>query len=80
VEWAGHSIAVSCVSPGYVATETEECSQVMPGFKELQLDNTPVRRLGEPREFARAVLYLVSDDAAYMTGHNMVLDGGYTAW
>jgi NAD(P)-dependent dehydrogenase (short-subunit alcohol dehydrogenase family) len=80
VEWAQYNITVNCISPGYMATEMGKRSQVMPGFKELQLDNTPMRRLGEPREFARAVLYLVSDDAAYMTGHNLVLDGGYTAW
>ena len=80
VEWAPYNITVNCISPGYMATEMGKRSQFMPGFKELQLDNTPMRRLGEPREFARAVLYLASDDAAFMTGHNMVLDGGYTSW
>lgn len=80
VEWARYNITVNCISPGYMATEMGKRSQVIPGFKELQEDNTPMRRLGEPSEFAAAVLYLVSDDAAFMTGHNMVLDGGYTAW
>jgi NAD(P)-dependent dehydrogenase (short-subunit alcohol dehydrogenase family) len=80
VEWAPYNITVNCISPGYMATEMGKRSQFMPGFKELQLDNTPMRRLGEPREFAHAVLYLASDDAAYTTGHNLVLDGGYTAW
>lgn len=80
VEWAQYNITVNCISPGYMATEMGKRSQFMPGFKELQLDNTPLRRLGEPQEFAQAVLYLVSDNAEYMTGHNLVLDGGYTSW
>jgi NAD(P)-dependent dehydrogenase (short-subunit alcohol dehydrogenase family) len=41
---------------------------------------TPMRRLGEPVDVARAVLYLASDAAAYATGTDLIVDGGYTVW
>lgn len=80
VEWARHNITVNCISPSYMATEMGMRSQIMPGFKELQLEMTPVGRLGEPEEFAQAVAFLASEGSSYVTGHNLLLDGGYTAW
>jgi NAD(P)-dependent dehydrogenase (short-subunit alcohol dehydrogenase family) len=80
VEWAPYNISVNCISPGYMATEMGKRSQSMPGFRELQLDQTPAGRLGEPEEFAQAVLFLAGENAAYVTGHDLVMDGGYTAW
>jgi len=80
VEWADHGITVNCISPGYMATEMGKRSQSIPGFRDLQLSSTPLGRLGEPSEFAHAVSYLASREAAFITGHNLVIDGGYTAW
>lgn len=79
-EWAPYGITVNCISPGYMATEMGTRSQSMPGFKQLQHELTPLGRLGKPEEFAQAVAYLASDAAGYVTGHNLVIDGGYTAW
>ena len=42
-------------------------------------DRIPLRRDGDPDDVAAAALFLASDDAAYVTGHNLVVDGGYTA-
>ena len=41
---------------------------------------TPMGRLAEPREIAPAVVYLASDAASFVTGHTLVVDGGYTVW
>lgn len=80
VEWAKYGITVNSISPGYMATEMGMRSQSLKGFKELQLSLIPQGRLGEPEEFAKAVLFLASDGAAHITGHNLIIDGGYTAW
>ncbi|TVR03188.1 MAG: SDR family oxidoreductase [Spirochaetaceae bacterium] len=79
-EWAQHGITVNCISPGYMATSMGTRSQSIPGFRELQIDMNPQRRLGEPNEFANAAVYLASDGAAHVNGHNLVIDGGYTVW
>ena len=79
-EWARYNITVNSISPGYMATEMGTRSQTIPGFRELQLELSPQGRLGEPDEFAHAALYLASDRAAHVTGHNLVIDGGYTVW
>lgn len=80
VEWAEYNITVNSISPGYMATAMGTRSQRFPEFKRIQIERTPMRRLGEPEEFAQAALYLASDAAAFVTGHNLVIDGGYTSW
>jgi sorbose reductase len=80
VEWAAYGITVNSISPGYMATEMGVRSQTMPGFKELQLSLIPQGRLGDPDEFAAAAMFLASAQAGHITGHNLVIDGGYTAW
>jgi NAD(P)-dependent dehydrogenase (short-subunit alcohol dehydrogenase family) len=80
VEWAKYNITVNCISPSYMATEMGMRSQTIPGFKELQLEMTPMGRLGAPEEFAQVVSFLASEGSSYVTGHNLLLDGGYTAW
>jgi NAD(P)-dependent dehydrogenase (short-subunit alcohol dehydrogenase family) len=79
-EWAGHGITVNTISPGYMATEMGVRSHSIPGFKELQLSLIPQGRLGKPEEFAFVALMLAADNAAYITGHEVVMDGGYTLW
>lgn len=79
-EWAGHGITVNSISPGYMATEMGVRSHSIPGFKELQLSLIPQGRLGKPEEFAFVALALAADGAAHMTGHDVVMDGGYTLW
>jgi NAD(P)-dependent dehydrogenase (short-subunit alcohol dehydrogenase family) len=79
-EWAAYGITVNTISPGYMATEMGTRSQRFPGFKELQLSLIPQGRLGEPREFAHSAVFLASEGAAHITGHNLVIDGGYTVW
>lgn len=77
VEWAQHGIRVNSISPGYMKTEMtlSSMAHLFPTWESL----TPMGRLGEPEELRGAVLYLASDASSYVTGHDLVVDGGYTA-
>lgn len=77
VEWAQYGIRVNSISPGYMKTEMTMSSMahLFPTWESL----TPMGRLGEPEELRGALLYLASDAASYTTGHDLVVDGGYTA-
>jgi NAD(P)-dependent dehydrogenase (short-subunit alcohol dehydrogenase family) len=79
-EWAQHNIRVNAVSPAYMDTGMLERTKSIPGLYDTQLDMTPMARYGRPEEFAATVLFLASDDSGYVTGHNLLMDGGYTAW
>lgn len=79
-EWAEHGIRVNSVSPGYIGTEMTRLGMRTPGWGETWLAMSPMRRLGEPVDVARAVLYLASDAAAFATGTDLIVDGGYTIW
>ncbi|KAI0105775.1 2,5-dichloro-2,5-cyclohexadiene-1,4-diol dehydrogenase [Nemania sp. FL0031] len=77
VTYAADNIRVNAIHPGIIATpmvmrQPEE-------FNQPVVDSTPLRRMGTPREIAKCVLFMASDDAAYMTGSAVVVDGGYSA-
>ena len=81
VELAPHGIRVNCVSPGPADTQRsvdlvgeEKMASSAPSFPGVPLD-----RLASAEDIAEAFLYLASDAAAYVTGHNLVVDGGLTA-
>jgi NAD(P)-dependent dehydrogenase (short-subunit alcohol dehydrogenase family) len=76
VEWAPHGIRVNVLSPGYMMTEMtlSSMSHLFPDWEAL----TPMSRLGKPEELRGALLFLASDASSYMTGHDLVVDGGYT--
>jgi NAD(P)-dependent dehydrogenase (short-subunit alcohol dehydrogenase family) len=76
VEWAPYGIRVNSISPGYMKTEMTMASMthLFPAWESL----TPMGRLGVPEELRGAVIYLASGASSYMTGHDLVIDGGYT--
>ena len=80
VEWAARGVRVMSVAPAYVATELLEGTSRAGGFT---LDDvagrTPLRRLAEPEEVARVVAFLASDEASFMTGSSVRVDGGWLA-
>ncbi len=80
VEWAGHGVRVNSVSPGYIGTEMTQRGMRTPGWGETWMDLSPMRRMGTPADVANAVWYLASDAATFVTGTDLVVDGGYTAW
>jgi len=69
-------ILVNCVAPGTIDTEMTRA-----GGEELIKwisENTPLKRIGNPQEIGKAVLFLASDDSSFITGHTLVVDGGYS--
>jgi NAD(P)-dependent dehydrogenase (short-subunit alcohol dehydrogenase family) len=76
VEWARHGIRVNSLSPGYTRTEmTDTVQHLIPQWEAL----IPMSRMADPKELVGAVIYLASDASSYMTGGDMIVDGGYTA-
>jgi len=81
--YAGDGIRVNSVHPGFVWTPMvegylESHGDVEEGRRQLA-DLHPLGRLGEPREVARGILFLASEESSFMTGSELVVDGGYTA-
>ena len=73
-EMARHGITVNSVSPGYIATEMLEEIDAAGAEEALRL--VPMRRYGKPDEIAAAMAFLASDDAAYITGQTLRVNGG----
>jgi NAD(P)-dependent dehydrogenase (short-subunit alcohol dehydrogenase family) len=80
-EWAEHGIRVVSVDPGYVATELVTQNMRSGAFDAADLRRrTPLGRLGEPEEMGRVIAFLASDAASYVTGSQLLVDGGWTAY
>ena len=76
-EVASRGITVNCVAPGFI--ETAMTDALADSQKESLLTNVPMRRLGAASDIASAVLFLASDEASFITGTALPIDGGTTA-
>ena len=75
IEFAPHGIAINAVEPGYVLSDGMKAT-FPEEFREEAKSFVPMGRFGEPREVAQAYLFLASDEASYITGQSIVVDGG----
>jgi NAD(P)-dependent dehydrogenase (short-subunit alcohol dehydrogenase family) len=76
VYWAKDRVRVNCLSPGPFPNPQRVSAELV-----ARLDKkSPMGRMGSPHELKGAVLFLASDASSYMTGQNLVVDGGWTAW
>jgi NAD(P)-dependent dehydrogenase (short-subunit alcohol dehydrogenase family) len=78
LEWAPQ-VRVNCVCPGVIETPMTAELRRDPAWTEAVLQRYPLARFGRPEEIAAAILYLASDEAAFVTGAVLPVDGGYTA-
>ncbi|HKA55245.1 MAG TPA: SDR family NAD(P)-dependent oxidoreductase [Candidatus Binatia bacterium] len=78
LRWAKHKVFVNCFSPGYVRTNMTAPHLTRPEVEQEMLRQTPLRRLGEARDVVGPALFLASPASDFVTGHNLVVDGGVT--
>ena len=78
LHWAPDGVRVNSVHPGFIDTPILESAKGTE-FEAVMTSATPLGRLGRPDEIAAGVAYLASDDASYVTGSELYIDGGYTA-
>lgn len=79
LEYAQQGLRINAVCPGFVKTALIEVATGNPDIAKAIVAAHPVGRLGNPEEIAEAVIWLCSDAASFVTGHSMVVDGGYVA-
>jgi NAD(P)-dependent dehydrogenase (short-subunit alcohol dehydrogenase family) len=76
---AKYNVRVNSICPGFVDTPMTEGVQEDDAFMEHIIDQTPLERLAEPEEIASVAVFLASEEASYMTGTNIPVDGGWTS-
>jgi gluconate 5-dehydrogenase len=75
VYWAKDGVRVNCLSPGPFPSD-----KAAPELVHRLCTKNPMRRMGRPSELKGAVVFLASEASSYMTGQNLLIDGGWTAW
>jgi gluconate 5-dehydrogenase len=73
--WAADGVRVNCLSPGPFPKESAPAAMV-----ERLTAKLPIKRMGRPHELKGAIVFLAGDASSFMTGQNLVIDGGWTAW
>lgn len=76
VEWGLHGVRANAISPGFIATELSAPLLANEAFMTRRMGMTPLRRPGTPEEVAGAAVFLSSAAGGFVTGHNLVVDGG----
>ena len=76
VQWGPSGVRANSIAPGMIATDMVRSALDDAAFAERRVAQTPLRRFGTPEDVAGAALFLASPAAAFVTGHNLVVDGG----
>ena len=79
MEWAPRGIRVNSISPGYTATPMNTRPEVAEQVKRFEAD-TPLGRMAEPTEMVGPAVFLLSDAASFVTGIDLIVDGGFVCW
>jgi NAD(P)-dependent dehydrogenase (short-subunit alcohol dehydrogenase family) len=79
VQYAPEGIRINAVFPGFVETGMTAELHARPGVRDERVSLTPLGRIAEPEDIAPGILYLASDEASFVTGTELVIDGGMTA-
>ncbi len=77
--WADRGVRVNAIGPGWFPSEMTDQALAVPSFRERIEDQTPLGRLGDPKELLGALLLLSSDAGSYITGQTIMVDGGMSA-
>ena len=77
--WGDRGVRVNAIAPGWFPSEMTEPYFAAPAFFERIKGQAALRRVGDPSELAGALLLLASNASSFMTGHTLVVDGGYSA-
>jgi len=80
LDWSKDGITVNAVAPTFAMTDLARKRLEDPEYSKMVLGMIPVGRVAEPSEIGSAFAYLASDEAAMVTGHTLVIDGGWTIW
>jgi gluconate 5-dehydrogenase len=75
--WAEKNIRVNAISPGHFPPKR---GPERPDYMKELTFRIPLGRIGKPEDLAGAVVFLASDASSYVTGHNLVVDGGWSVW
>jgi len=78
VEYGASNVRINCIAPGLIKTDFAKALWENPDNLKMALATTPMKRIGEPDEIAGAAVFLASDAGRYMTGQQIVIDGGQT--
>ncbi len=76
VQFASQGVRANCIHPGFVNTPMQAKKTVDPEWVKGACEYIPLGRLGEPRDIVNAALFLASDEASYITGAELIVDGG----
>lgn len=80
-EWGQYNIRVNTISPGYIVTQmVEELFKQYPERRDEWPKQNMLGRLSAPKEYRGAAVFLVSDASSFMTGSDLRIDGGHSAW
>lgn len=81
IEYAAQGVRVNAICPAFIVTPMLERGGMLndPAVRAAMENLHPIKRMGRPEEIAAAVVWLCSDEASFVTGHAMLVDGGYTA-